>query len=323
MFTCKFKRLVFVLVGIFCVCALVLWTYSFKNDSRRALSESDLPDDLTVIMPQFTEPMSLLEKHIQTLFRRSYAAVVRSRKTGIDFCLITPGNVVVTNSTLYYRPASYTLKIDKPFLLSKYEVTQELYTEVMETNSSKFVKGNLLWPVENVTLNDTSAFLHRLCELEGVEQGTYRLPSAEEWEYACRAGNEKRFYTISGVTNAACDDLCEMDRRGWFLLNSNADSALVRVRDAFPPDLINPSYPDHSTKQVGQKLPNAFGLFDMYGNVSERTSTKTRVGTETNWSVACGGAYTDPTIESGQHESVNDSEKTSAVGFRVARRISL
>src|SRR5262245_9231209 len=116
------------------------------------------------------------------------------------------------------------------FYIGKYEVTQAQWKAVMGANNNPSdFKGDDL-PVEQVTWNDAKAF----CEmLSGITNKTYRLPSEAEWEYACRAR------TIGAYAG-------NLDAMAWY-----ADNA------------------DYKTHPVGDKLANAFGLYDMHGNVWE------------------------------------------------------
>ena len=78
----------------------------------------------------------------------------------------------------------------KAFKIGKYPVTQAQYEAVMGTNPSRF-SGNLQNPVENVSWSDAQAFCEKLSELTSEK---YRLPTEAEWEYACRAGTQTRYY---------------------------------------------------------------------------------------------------------------------------------
>ena len=140
-----------------------------------------------------------------------------------------------------------TVKIpNKPYAFGKYEITQKQYQAVIGENPSKFKGENL--PVENVSWYDADNFCRRLTELERAlgrisANQKYRLPTSGEWEHACRGGTVTRFYT--GYTE---EDLA---RAGWYSGNGGG-----------------------KTHPIGQKEPNAFGLYDMHGNVWEWTSTK-------------------------------------------------
>lgn len=128
-----------------------------------------------------------------------------------------------------------------PFFMGKYEVTQEQWQAVMGDNPSRF-KGNKL-PVENVSWYDAVEFCKILCERTGK---TYRLPSEAEWEYACRAGTSTPFYFGETIT----PDLVNYNGNETY---GTAPKGLYRDK----------------TTDVGGFPPNAFGLYDMHGNVWE------------------------------------------------------
>ena len=133
----------------------------------------------------------------------------------------------------------------KSYAFGKYEVTQAQYASVMGANPSNFKGENL--PVERVSWNDAVRFCEKLTAWERAlglisENQEYRLPTSDEWEHACRAGTATRFYTGDAES--------DLDRAGWYDGNSG-----------------------DKTHPVGQKEPNAFGLYDMHGNVCEWTAT--------------------------------------------------
>lgn len=115
------------------------------------------------------------------------------------------------------------------YFIGKYEVTQRQWQAVMGSNPS-FSNHGGNYPVDNVSWNDCQVFIKKLNERTGKH---YRLPTDKEWEYACCAGN----------TDYRDDDV---DAIAWYKNNSGV-----------------------STHPVGQKQPNAFGLYDMIGNVME------------------------------------------------------
>lgn len=120
------------------------------------------------------------------------------------------------------------------FALGKYEVTQGQWRALMGNNPSYFKRCGTGCPVDNVTWDETQEFVRRLSARTGQ---SYRLPSEAEWEYACRAGDKTRL----------CGD-GEPDQVAWYGRNSGGEP-----------------------QRVGRKLPNAFGLFDMSGNLLEWT----------------------------------------------------
>jgi formylglycine-generating enzyme required for sulfatase activity len=113
------------------------------------------------------------------------------------------------------------------------EVTQEQYKEVMGKNPS--VSKGADKPVEMVSWRDAMEFCIRLSAREGK---TYRLPTQAEWEYACRAGTTTEY--------SFGNDAASLGEYAWFRENS-----------------------EWETHPIGQKKPNAWGLRDMHGNVSE------------------------------------------------------
>ena len=136
----------------------------------------------------------------------------------------------------------------KDYMMSKYEVTQGLWESVMGYNPSEF-EGDPTRPVESVSWEDVYEFLAKLNELPSVKASglEYRLPTADEWEYACRAGATGVYCKLADGTEITYETLGDV---AWFKDNSNG-----------------------GTHPVGQKKPNAYGLYDMHGNVFELTST--------------------------------------------------
>ena len=127
----------------------------------------------------------------------------------------------------------HAVTISKPFYLGVTEVTQAQYEAVMGANPSEY-KGATT-PVECVSWDDAAEFCRKLSEKTGQ---TVRLPTEAEWEYACRAGTQTEF--SFGADPSALGDYA------WHGGNSG--------------------YYPHP---VGRKKPNAWGLYDMHGNVHE------------------------------------------------------
>jgi formylglycine-generating enzyme required for sulfatase activity len=120
------------------------------------------------------------------------------------------------------------------FFMGKYEVTQAQWSAIMDNNPSAFKDD--IRPVERVSWNDVQAFILKLNTRE--ETNKYRLPTEAEWEYAARAGSESS-YTFGAATNI-------LSQYAWYRNNSGGE-----------------------THPVGQLNPNAWGLYDMHGNVHE------------------------------------------------------
>ena len=129
------------------------------------------------------------------------------------------------------------------FLLARTEVPQALWEAVMGADTNRVVEADL--PVSGVSWNDCQMFLERLNSLPAVNKSgiTFRLPTEEEWVFACRAGARGQFGMLADGTEISEDNIGEV---AWIDDNSE--------KRAHP---------------VGSKEPNAFGLYDMHGNVWE------------------------------------------------------
>src|SRR5690242_16769524 len=102
-------------------------------------------------------------------------------------CAVLLDQKVWTRFNECERPP-HQVTISTPFLLSRFEVTQNQWKEVMGKNPSAF-KGDLL-PVESVSWDDVQQFIRKLNE---KSKGHYRLPTEAEWEYCCRSGSTNLF----------------------------------------------------------------------------------------------------------------------------------
>ena len=180
---------------------------------------------------------------------------------GIEFVRIEPGTFTIGrfqpacpeyDTVAGWTPSDYercealvardarpgvTATIDQPFYMGRYEITQAQWQRVMGTNPSLF-QGNRvdgdsgMHPVDQVTWADAQAFIQRLNLLD--PEASYRLPSELEWEYAARAGDH------------TARSWADLRAQAWI---SNTDKG--------------------TTHPVGQKTPNAWGFYDMLGNVWE------------------------------------------------------
>lgn len=129
----------------------------------------------------------------------------------------------------------HQVAISQPFYLGQYAVTQAQWEAVMGYNPSHF-QGDPKRPVESISWDEAQGFLEKLTAQEG--QMRYRLPTEAEWEYAARAGTTT-VYSFG-------DDPAPLRAYAWYRDNAQG-----------------------TTHAVGQRQPNDWGLYDMFGNVWE------------------------------------------------------
>ena len=192
----------------------------------------------------------------------------------------------------------HSVNITKPFYIGKYEVTQSQFMALMKKEPSNFVGANK--PVEQVDWNDAKAFCDNLNQkYSNLLPSGYKfdLPTEEQWEYACRAGTTTALNNGKEITTAKslCPNLNEV---AWYEMNSN-----------------------NTTHPVGQKKPNAWGIYDMHGNVTEWCKD-TRQDSVSGRIFACirGGNFSKPALFC--RSARNNTESTGIIwyyyGFRVA-----
>ncbi len=230
----------------------------------------------------------------------------------IPIVRINPGSFLMGNdsegSKFHYTIPVHQVAISYAFEMGKTEITQAQWIAVMGENPSHFDKCGLNCPVENVSWNDVMRFLKRLNKMTGKN---YRLPSEAEWEYACRAGERHVF--------CGGNDAKEV---GWTSDNSGME-----------------------TSEVEGKQPNAWGLYDMTGNVMELVQECAHMNYEgapsdgSAWESCCagsetrivrGGAWNRDTRSdvgigvsraAGHSYVLTADQKSTAVGFRVVRTL--
>jgi formylglycine-generating enzyme required for sulfatase activity len=163
---------------------------------------------------------------------------VLENSIGIKLRPIPLGTFTMGQATDETDKTPHQVTLTKPFYIGVYEVTNAQWKQVMKNVPSRWKDDDR--PVEQVSWNDAVQFCEKLSELPEERQlgRVYRLPSDAEWEYACRAGSTTRY--------SFGDDESSLGEYGWFNGNSGRE-----------------------THPVGTKKPNAWGLFDMHGNVWE------------------------------------------------------
>lgn len=200
------------------------------------------------------------------------------------------------------RKIKWTVHVNS-FLLSKFPVTQELYSTITKKDPSSFKGAEL--PVETVTWKDAVNFCNSLSSQIGLTPcyifkddseevifdtiaDGFRLPTEAEWEYACKAG----------TTGIRYDDLALI---AWYKENS-----------------------EKSTHKVGQLKPNAWGLYDMLGNVWEWCSDMYDETVYGSYRIFRGGGWSDEersVMATTRRRSHPLKFKIDDLGFRIAKNL--
>jgi len=149
-----------------------------------------------------------------------------------EMVVIPPGTYYMGSDEGNDESPSHLVTISKPLAIGKTEVTQGQWKSIMGSNPSRYIDCGDDCPVENISWDDAHEFIQKINAKTGKQ---YRLPSEAEWEYACNAGEQYEFCGSDNVNVVA-----------WYYATSS-----------------------QSTHPVATKQPNAWGLFDMSGNVWE------------------------------------------------------
>lgn len=220
----------------------------------------------------------------------------RSSSMGIELVWIHPGRFLMgsTEGEGYERPVRQ-IALTAGFWMGKFEVTQAQWSSVMGYNPSGFSKCGDNCPVENISWDEAQQFVARLnAKNDGF---IYSLPTEAEWEYAARGG------TVGEYAG-------DLDRMAWYDRSSKG-----------------------RTQPVGHKEPNAFGLYDMHGNVWEwcadwygeynRTAlTDPRGPAKGKWRILRGGSWKEKPkyLRSAFRGLLTPGSKGKHVGLRVVAR---
>jgi formylglycine-generating enzyme required for sulfatase activity len=198
-----------------------------ENNTQAALPREHSPKPPSPLEPSANKQLSLERPRLWSLDLGDGAR--------IEFVLIPAGSFLMGDADGggSEKPV-HKVNITKPFYLGKYPVTQRQWEAVMGNNPSRFHGPQN--PVENVSWEDCQAFLEQLNRKFARSGEKFRLPTEAQWEYACRAGGTGKY--------GFGDDAAKLGECAWFEGNSG-----------------------RRTHPVGERKPNAWGLYDMLGNV--------------------------------------------------------
>lgn len=177
---------------------------------------------------------------------------------GMEFILVEAGNFQMgagenDSDAFYFEKPQHEVKISKPFMLAKFEITQAEWEEVMGFNPFTLDRSNPYYNLPGmkeritkpdhpatVSWNDAQEFTKKLNEKEGHNR--YRLPTEAEWEITCRAGTTTAY--------SFGNKIVDLEKYAWY----------------------GEDFTNGGSHPVGQKLPNSWGFYDMHGNAWEWVS---------------------------------------------------
>jgi formylglycine-generating enzyme required for sulfatase activity len=234
---------------------------------------------------------------------------VKTKRTGIKLRLIPPGKLMMGSPSSEAKRNNdenhHHVILLQPFYCGKFEITQKQWKQVMGANPSYFKKSGENAPVEQVSWNNCQEFLKKLCIQEKVPQNTYRLLTEAQWEYACRAG-----------TSAP------------FCYGNSLDSNMTNFDGSQPYNALHGVF-RNKTLPGGSFKANAWGLYDMHGNVWEWCSdwyniypyNSTRSGSDR---VLRGGSWniSAKDCRSAARLKYRPAFRFNILGFRILRIIS-
>jgi formylglycine-generating enzyme required for sulfatase activity len=267
---------------------------------------------LKEVVPAFLAPLEGLATGSETMrsAQQSFSRTARlpvevENSVGMRFRLVPPGTAIIGSPPEETgrgdREVQHVFVAPEPFYLGAFEVTQAEWGRVMPADPSHY-KGARR-PAEEVSWYDCQQFITALCRLEGVADGTYRLPSESEWEYACRAG----------TSTAYC---CGNEPRRLEAFATHGDNG------------------GSGTTAVGLKRPNSLGLYDLHGNVWEWCLNRFAPYANDDgpgdpehesWRCLRGGNWYVPPVDcrSAARNRLPPASKGNMMGFRLLRSITV
>jgi len=271
--------------------------YETSKDISVEIIDDDTPENYEDIQVVIFSPTNAVLGTNQQHWYTIYDAVINS--VGMEFVSISAGGFQMgsTNGDWDEVPV-HNVTISEPFYMSTYEVTNAQYEQFDPNHALVDHRGFTHGPNEAVIFvswEDANAFCTWLSDQEGLP---YRLPTEAEWEYACRAGTTTEYYTGS-----TCD----------------ADKNQVNTIGPNPQDL-----------SIGNDTANAFGLYDMHGNVEEwcmdwygpydsNSRTDPLQLNDTSVKVSRGGSHSTPVyfLRSANRMGAVPQDNHWLIGFRI------
>ena len=260
-----------------------------------------------ICVSTFTYSLPAHENDLPT--RTPSPSATATTKRFVEECVtVSPGkpgfpirSLVGTKEPTENELPQQEVTINRPFRISKYETTQELYEAVVGNNPSRW-KGPRN-SVENVNWSEAMQFCKQLTTLLNEQSlisdhEEVRLPTYIEWEYCCRAGSQTRYYF--GQKAGTDGSTSDLDIHAWHTGNAAGNDPAV-----------------------GVLKPNSWGLFDVHGYlweyVDHKSTGKTlQISAPPGHCLVRGGSWRDahPLLSSSAYLTFSESHRSDAIGFR-------
>ncbi len=206
---------------------------------------------------------SAIEAYLTTLTAFSCDGDTFANGLGMTFRLIPAGSFTMGSPTdepgREDDETEHQVTLTQAFYMQTTEVTQGQWKAVMKSNPSTYSECGENCPVETVSWNDVREFISKMNERG---EGTYRLPTEAEWEYAARAGSTAAFAN-GGIAEIGCEHDPNLYAMGWYCGNSGVTYSGCHDASWYGGPSCAGTHP------VAQKQANLWGLYDTHGSVYE------------------------------------------------------
>ncbi len=272
-----------------------------EDDLRQAGATANLLETIRQNSPSLRAQTSVSTPTPSRTPTNSNDSKTFKNSIGMEFVRIPSGSFMMgsDNGEADEKPI-HRVSISDSFLMGKTEVTQGQWKAIMGDNPSVFSICGDSCPVENVSWEDVQDFIR---ELNNKGEGTYRLPTEAEWEYAARADSTTKYSYGDG------DGEGSLGNYAWYEANSGS-----------------------KTHQVATKQPNDWGLYDMHGNVWEwcadwygnysiRSVVDPASASVGSYRVSRGGSWYSnaENLRSTSRYNISPSLGSGSIGFRLLR----